>query len=69
MSALGYKQTRLPLAVNHPGQPGHDHTGMGSCILGAAPVRMLPGVCAPAQAPEVEMLSVALHEEAVGNMP
>ena len=47
---------------------------MDSRILRAAPVRMLPRVCAPAQAPEVEVLCVAeevpqLHEEAVGHVP
>jgi len=57
-------------------QPGHDHTtkSMDSRILRAAPVRMLPRVCAPAQAPEVEVLRVAeevlqLHEETVGHVP
>jgi len=43
-------------------------------ISRAAPIRMLPRVCTPAQAPEVEMLRVEeevpeLHEEAVGHVP
>ena len=73
-----HKRTWLRLGANRcrHRQPGHDHTAksMNSRTLRAAPVRMLPRVCAPAQAPEVEVLCVAeevpqLHEEAVGHMP
>jgi hypothetical protein len=47
---------------------------MDSRILRAAPVRMLPRVRAPAQAPEVEVLRIAekvsqLHEKAIGHVP
>ena len=46
----------------------------GTDSLRAAPVRMLPRVCAPAQAPKVEVLPIAeevsqLHEEAVRQVP
>ena len=47
---------------------------MARGILIVVPVRMLPRVCAPAQAPEVEVLRIPeevseLHEEAVGHVP
>jgi hypothetical protein len=55
-------------------QPGHTAKSMDSRFLRAAPVRMLSRICAPAEAPEVEVLRVAeevpqLHEEAVGHVP
>jgi hypothetical protein len=55
-------------------QPGHTAKSMDSRLLRAAPVRMLSRICAPAEAPEVEVLRVAeevpqLHEEAVGHVP
>ena len=49
-------------------QAGYTAKSMDSRNLRAAPFRMLPRVCAPAQAPEVEVLCVAekvpqLHEK------
>ena len=56
------------------GALAHVRHGLIANSLRWAPVRMSPGVCAPAQALEVEVLRVTeevpqLHEEAVGYVP
>jgi hypothetical protein len=88
MSALGHKRTyavqkgmsALPPKADMCAATGDVRFGpiadivAHGRILRAAPVRMLPRVCAPAQAPKVEVLRVAeevsqLHKEAVGHVP